>query len=608
MADILLPVAGSSSRYPGVKPKWLLTHPLGDMMIMKAISGFDLENADRIIVTMLKEHVYKFNAKIGIKNAFRKAGLSKKLKILVLDDQTEDQPSTIAKTIKHFNINGPIYIKDSDNYFECDVLYENGVSVFDIESLDSVNAGNKSYVNVKNGLITNIIEKRVISPLFCCGGYGFKSGKEFLKYYEESKKNCPDSGLYVSHVICKMMLDGEEFKANKVENYVDWGTLKDWERYCNEFGAIFIDLDGTLIKNSGRYIPPYWGETKSIQNNVDLINSLYNSGKMKIVITTARSNDFKSTTIDQLSRLGVNYHDIIFELPHAKRYLINDFARSNPYPSAIAININRNGDISEYLPALNNQQPKIIKPKINKSHKRIAVCLSGLARTYKDTVSNFKSCITPDGNDYDVFINTWNTNDSTSSTEYSVRNRGVSGGFINHQDIVYNYNPRSIEIEKMFEWDDFEKYDRKRSDTFVPSVLSMFYKILAADKMRRKVEDSVGFKYDMVVRARFDTKMTNVLDYDLGDNDILIPKMWSSKCVQFDKKWVNDTFAVGTSEAMAIYSNLFDSIDLLYDHGFPFQPEIMLYGWLKRYDLKIGIIDSYPQILRLNGDLSKVPE
>jgi hypothetical protein len=30
------------------------------------------------------------------------------------------------------------------------------------------------------------------------------------------------------------------------------------------------------------------------------------------------------------------------DLPHAKRILINDFAPTNPYPTAVAINLERN--------------------------------------------------------------------------------------------------------------------------------------------------------------------------------------------------------------------------------------------------------------------------
>ena len=41
---LLLPVAGKSSRFPGLRPKWLLTLPNGQLMIERSLSGLKLEN------------------------------------------------------------------------------------------------------------------------------------------------------------------------------------------------------------------------------------------------------------------------------------------------------------------------------------------------------------------------------------------------------------------------------------------------------------------------------------------------------------------------------------------------------------------------------------
>jgi len=41
---------------------------------------------------------------------------------------------------------------------------------------------------------------------------------------------------------------------------------------------------------------------------------------------------------------------LVMGLPHSQRILINDFAKSNPYPSAAAINMPRNkNDLKELL-------------------------------------------------------------------------------------------------------------------------------------------------------------------------------------------------------------------------------------------------------------------
>ena len=60
MTNLLLPVAGRSSRFPDMRPKWLLSFPDGLMMIEKAIDHLDLSEVDDIYVVCLQEHLDKF--------------------------------------------------------------------------------------------------------------------------------------------------------------------------------------------------------------------------------------------------------------------------------------------------------------------------------------------------------------------------------------------------------------------------------------------------------------------------------------------------------------------------------------------------------------------
>ena len=51
MKTLVLPIAGQSSRYPDVRPKYLLVHPNGNLMITEAIRGLDLFQFDKILLT-----------------------------------------------------------------------------------------------------------------------------------------------------------------------------------------------------------------------------------------------------------------------------------------------------------------------------------------------------------------------------------------------------------------------------------------------------------------------------------------------------------------------------------------------------------------------------
>ena len=71
---------------------------------------------------------------------------------------------------------------------------------------------------------------------------------------------------------------------------------------------------------------------------------------MRIILTTSRPERYRDVTLQELQDKGIEYDQVIMGLPHSRRVLINDFAKSNPYPSATAINMPRNkNDLKELL-------------------------------------------------------------------------------------------------------------------------------------------------------------------------------------------------------------------------------------------------------------------
>lgn len=130
----------------------------------------------------------------------------------------------------------------------------------------------------------------------------------------------------------------------------DWGTLPEWNLYKQEYATLFIDIDGVLVENSGQYFSPKWGETSAIPENVAIINELFESGKAQVILTTARKSTFKEKTEEQLKRVGVKYHQIIYDLLHCKRIIVNDYSKTNSYKSCDAINLKRNSpELGEML-------------------------------------------------------------------------------------------------------------------------------------------------------------------------------------------------------------------------------------------------------------------
>ena len=319
------------------------------MMVTEAISGLNLDFFDHIYFICLQQHEDKYQFMKGFVSELDDAGLREKSNIVLLPEQTDSQSETVYTFLSGYDLDGFIFIKDSDGFYRCDVEERNQVAYFDLNDMDDINARTKSYVDLDvNDVVTNIVEKKVISSTFSSGGYGFADAKEFCKTFE--KLQDMDGECYISHIIFEMMLSGSTFYGTKTTDFKDWGTLDAWNKYKSQYKCLFVDIDGTLITNSSHHFPPYVGSGEPIENNIDFLAELHEQGKTKIVLTTSRPDKFRQLTIMELQTKGIPFDELVMGLPHCQRVIINDFARSNPYPSCKAINIPRNtDDLMEYF-------------------------------------------------------------------------------------------------------------------------------------------------------------------------------------------------------------------------------------------------------------------
>ena len=319
------------------------------LMVTEAISGLNLDFFDNIYFICLQQHEDKYQFMKGFVSELDDAGLREKSNIVLLPEQTDSQSETVYTFLSGYDLDGFVFIKDSDGFYRCDVEERNQVAYFDLNDMDDINARTKSYVDLDvNDVVTNIAEKKVISSTFSSGGYGFADAKEFCKTFE--KLQDMDGECYISHIIFEMMLSGSTFYGTKTTDFKDGGTLDAWNKYKSQYKCLFVDIDGTLITNSSHHFPPYVGSGEPIENNIDFLAELHEQGKTKIVLTTSRPDKFRQLTIMELQTKGIPFDELVMGLPHCQRVIINDFARSNPYPSCKAINIPRNtDDLMEYF-------------------------------------------------------------------------------------------------------------------------------------------------------------------------------------------------------------------------------------------------------------------
>jgi len=224
--EIIVPAAGLSTRFPNLSPKYLLTDSNGDMMIRKAIEPY-LNHHNTIGI--LQEHDEKYNAKEKILDQFYKNSID----LVILPQVTKGPAATIAEIVERTKIIGDFLVKDCDSYFEHEITEGNYVCVSKVKENDILyNLAGKSFIQTnEQGIITEIIEKQVISDKFCVGGYKFESTKEYCETYEKIVSHNIQKEIFVSHVIQNMLINGSIFVENQVMKYYDVGTAQDWKIY-----------------------------------------------------------------------------------------------------------------------------------------------------------------------------------------------------------------------------------------------------------------------------------------------------------------------------------------------------------------------------------------
>jgi hypothetical protein len=337
--SLILPCAGRSSRYPGVRPKWMLTLPEGEIALQRAAASLSERDYDRVVIAVRADHEERYGCRALLNRVVGDVD------VVVLPHETRGPADTVAQTIARADITGAIAIKDADSFFNPSPLPDTSfVSVSDVRrSPQMTNVGAKSFAVLNGeGLIVDMVEKSLASNHVCVGLYGFADADRFIETFDAVASANKDGEIFVSHIISRAIRDGLVVKPHSVDGLIDVGTLDDWRRYTRARGTIVTDIDGVVFKNHSRYFAPLWDEPdEPIAENIATLRA-WEDGGAQIVFMTARPEQHRARTESALRQHGLTPHALIMDCRHGRRFLVNDHAGTNPAPSAVAINLERN--------------------------------------------------------------------------------------------------------------------------------------------------------------------------------------------------------------------------------------------------------------------------
>ena len=345
---LLLPCAGKSSRYPGTRPKWMLTLPEGGLALKRAADSVPAGAYDRVVIAVRADHEEKFGCRKLLRRAFGDGP-----EVLVLEEDTRGPADTVFQMVQRAGITGPIAVKDADSFFQPAPLPEGSfVTVCDVRlNPRMANVGAKSFAEVDHqGRVSRIAEKNLVSNFASIGLYGFSDAALFAEHFEAMLRGSQNGEIFLSHVLTHLAGVGETVRALVVKDFIDVGTIEDWRRHVRAHGTLICDIDGVVFENHSQFFPPYWeDEDTPIAGNVAVLKAWQAKGA-KLIFMTARPEAYRAKTDAALKAAGLEVFALIMGCPHGRRFLINDHAPSNPYPAAVAVNLKRNTpSLGDYL-------------------------------------------------------------------------------------------------------------------------------------------------------------------------------------------------------------------------------------------------------------------
>ena len=332
---IVIPCAGNSKRYPGTRPKYLLTMPDGRLMVEWAAHNYLNKYPIRIIIT--RQHEAQHDARNILSSAFKNNPM---VEIVTIEGNTNGPAETIYVGTMDL-LDGTIIVQDCDSFFEYTIPENKNFACYinleDYPKLDEIASKSFMTMHAPTETISSIIEKQVISNQVCVGAYGISQLSTFRTAYQYLSIGTEE--IYISHCIKTLLNLDVPFNAVHATNYRDMGSISNYDALRNAYATYFIDIDGTIIKNQTEHssVSNYDTEPSPLKPAIDYFLAKQKCGATLIFIT-ARPKQYADKTKQMLVDFGFDDPVILFNMPHSPRIIVNDISASAAYPAASSIN------------------------------------------------------------------------------------------------------------------------------------------------------------------------------------------------------------------------------------------------------------------------------
>jgi dTDP-glucose pyrophosphorylase len=239
--NILVPMAGRGSRFKdaGYTESKPFIDVNGKPMVCRVMENLRIEydTSFKFIIICLKEDYEKYDFSM-----FEDWIGHDKYDVVILDDVTEGAAQTILMAKDYINNDVPLLTFNSDQLvdynpketFERFEKFDGGIPCFYGEGSEKW-----SYAKLDvSEFVTEVAEKKPISPYATAGYYYWSKGSDFVKYAEQMIESNDRQGtnkeFYVAPVYNWAIKDGKKIVISMVDGTTELGTPEYLKKYLNE--------------------------------------------------------------------------------------------------------------------------------------------------------------------------------------------------------------------------------------------------------------------------------------------------------------------------------------------------------------------------------------
>ena len=234
--NVLIPMAGAGSRFE--QAGYTFPKPLIEVrkkpMIQVVVENLNIKANYIYVVQKSHREKYNLDALLSL--------ITPGCKVVETEGMTEGAACTALLAKEHINTDAPLFFANSDQFVEWDsneFLYKMNETNADggIVTFEATHP-KWSFAKInKQGLVTEVAEKKPISNISTVGFYYWKQGSDFVKYAEQmiNKNIRVNNEFYVCPVFNQAIEDNKKIRTFNINGMWGLGTPEDLNYYLENY-------------------------------------------------------------------------------------------------------------------------------------------------------------------------------------------------------------------------------------------------------------------------------------------------------------------------------------------------------------------------------------